>query len=73
MPVAKIQQSIQDLIGIKCLLFGLMFFPTPDFSQSLLVGILIPIDFFNSFIKNSLLFVSFCVATLGPILTWKIK
>ena len=38
---------------------GLMFFPTPDFSKSFLVGILLPISFFPDFISKSLLFCSF--------------
>ena len=42
---------------------GLMFFPTPDFSKSLLVGILLPISIFPEFISKSLLFCSF-LATL---------
>ena len=52
---------------------GLLLFPTPDFSRSILVGILLPIDFFPSFIANSLLFISFISATFFPLLTWKIK
>jgi Na+/proline symporter len=51
---------------------GLMFFPTPDFSKSLLVGILLPISIFPEFISKSLLFCSFLIATLLPILTFKI-
>jgi hypothetical protein len=51
---------------------GLMFFPTPDFSKSLLVGILLPISIFPEFISKSLLFFSFLIATLLPILTFKI-
>jgi len=52
---------------------GLLLFPSPDFSKSILVGILIPVDFFPSFIANSLLFLSFISATFFPLLTWKIK
>jgi len=52
---------------------GLLLFPSPDFSKSILVGILIPVDFFSSFIANSLLFLSFISATFFPLLTWKIK
>ncbi len=52
---------------------GLLFFPSPDFSKSILVGILFPIDFFPSFISQSLLFLSFLIATFLPIFTWKIK
>ena len=52
---------------------GLLLFPSPDFSKSILVGILLPVDFFPSFIANSLLFLSFISATFFPLLTWKIK
>ncbi len=52
---------------------GLLFFPSPDFSKSILVGILFPIDFFPNFISQSLLFLSFLIATLVPVFTWKIK
>ena len=54
------------------LIGGFMFFPTPDFSKSLLVGILLPTSFFPKFISESLLFCSFLIATLLPILTFKI-
>ena len=55
------------------LIMGILLFPSPDFSKSLLVGIIIPIDFFPSFVSQSLLFLSFLVATFLPIVTWKIK
>ena len=47
---------------------GFLLFPSPDFSKSLLVGIMLPIDFFPTFIKQSLLFLSFLMATVGPAL-----
>ena len=40
--------------------------PAPDFSMSLLVGIILPIETFPEIISQSLLFLSFFVATLGP-------
>ena len=55
------------------LFFGLMLFPSPDFSQSILIGILFPTSNFPAFMSQSLLFMSFLVATFGPILAWKIK
>ena len=55
------------------LIVGVLLFPSPDFSKSLLVGIIIPIDFFPIFIPQSLLFLSFIFATFIPILTWKLK
>tara|TARA_Y100000590_G_scaffold439201_1_gene562908 strand:+ start:42 stop:1067 length:1026 start_codon:yes stop_codon:yes gene_type:complete len=55
------------------LVAGILLFPSPDFSKSILVGILLPVDFFPIFISQSLLFCSFFVATFIPILTWKLK
>ncbi len=55
------------------LFFGLMLFPSPDFSKSILIGILFPISNFPAFMSQSLLFMSFLVATFVPILAWKIK
>ena len=52
---------------------GLLFFPTPDFTKSLLVGILLPSNFFPNFISGSLLFCSFITATFLPILGLKIN
>ncbi len=52
---------------------GILFFPSPDFSKSILVGIILPIDFLPIFVSQSLLFCSFAVATFLPILTWKLK
>jgi len=52
---------------------GLLFFPSPDFSESILVGVIFSIDTFPSFLSESLLFTSFLVATFLPIVTWKIK
>ena len=55
------------------LIAGLLFFPSPDFSQSILIGIIIPVDIVPSYISQSLLFCSFVVATLSPIVVWKLK
>jgi hypothetical protein len=55
------------------LIFGMLLFPTPNFSSSILVGILFPIHIFPALISQSLLFWSFFVATLVPILTWKLR
>jgi len=54
---------ISIIIG---LFLGLLLFPNPDFSKSILVGILLPFDLFPQIISSSLLFWSFLVATLGP-------
>ncbi len=61
---------ISILIG---LIGGFVLFPSPDFSKSLLVGVFIPIDLFPSFVTQSLLFLSFIVATFLPLLIIKAK
>ena len=61
---------ISIIIG---LIAGILLFPSPDFSKSILIGILIPTHYVPSFMSNSLLFMSFLTATFFPILTWKIK
>ena len=55
------------------LFVGLMLFPSPDFSKSILIGILFPVSNFPLFMSQSLLFLSFLFATFLPIFTWKLK
>ena len=55
------------------LVIGLMLFPSPDFTKSILIGILLPHNIFPTFVSQSLLFLSFFLATISPMLTWKIK
>ena len=55
------------------LIGGILLFPSPDFSRSILVGLIIPVSYFPEFVTQSLLFLSFVAATFLPILTWKIK
>ena len=50
------------------LFLGLLFFPSPDFSNSILVGTVMPFDLFPEIIRNYLLFWSFLFATVGPII-----
>jgi len=57
--------TISVIIG---LLLGLLLFPSPDFSTSILVGILLPFDLFSPIVTSSLLFWSFLVATVGPVI-----
>ena len=52
---------------------GFLMFPSPDFSKSLLVGILMPKEFFGPFVAQSLLFLSFAVATFLPLIVFKAK
>ena len=61
---------ISILIG---LFVGILVFPSPDFSKSILVGFLIPTDQFPTFINQSLLFLSFLLASFSPLAAWKIK
>ena len=61
---------ISIIIGLAA---GILFFPSPDFSKSILIGIIFPLDFFPSFLSQSLLFCSFIFATFVPIFTWKLK
>ena len=61
---------ISILLG---LIFGLLLFPSPDFSKSILIGLLLPNSIFPEFMSQSLLFLSFLLATFVPIFTWKIR
>ena len=58
------------IIGLFC---GLLLFPSPDFSKSFLVGILISKEALSPFVSQSLLFLSFVVATFLPFLVIKVK
>ena len=69
----KIDEKNAFLSIILGLFVGLMLFPTPDFSKSILIGVLFPASSFPSFITQSLLFISFFFATFLPIFTWKLK
>jgi Na+/proline symporter len=55
------------------LIGGFLLFPFPDFSKSLLVGILLPKEIFATFIAQQLLFLSFVIATFLPMLILKIR
>jgi Na+/proline symporter len=55
------------------LIAGFLMFPFPDFSKSLLVGVLLPKEIFTPLITQSLLFWSFLVATFLPLLILKIR
>ena len=69
----KINESTAYLSIIIGLIGGFLLFPTPDFSKSLLVGILIPKELFLPFISQQLLFLSFVVATFLPFFILKAK
>ena len=55
------------------LIGGFLLFPVPDFSKSLLVGIILPVEIFPKFVSQSLLFLSFLIATFFPITIWKLR
>ena len=55
------------------LIGGFLIFPAPDFSKSLLVGVLMPKELFAPFIIQSLLFLSFVIATFLPFVVLKVK
>ena len=61
---------ISIIIG---LIGGFLLFPFPDFSKSLLVGILVSKELFSQFVLQSLLFLSFIIATFLPAIILKIK
>ena len=69
----SINENAAYLSIIIGLIGGFLIFPTPDFSKSLLVGVLISKDLFPPFISQSLLFLSFVVATFLPLLVLKAK
>ena len=55
------------------LIGGFLMFPAPDFSKSLLIGILLPKEFFSPIVSQSLLFLSFVIATFLPLIVFKVK
>ena len=52
---------------------GFLLFPFPDFSKSLLVGGLMSKEVFSPFVAQSLLFLSFVIATFLPVIILKLK
>jgi Na+/proline symporter len=69
----KLNEKTAYISIIVGLIGGFLLFPAPDFSKSLLVGIILPADTFPTFVSQSLLFLSFIIATFLPIVFWKIK
>jgi len=70
-------KSIDEKTAYASIIFGLiggfLLFPFPDFSKSLLVGMLLPKEIFAPFVAQQLLFLSFVIATFLPMLILKIK
>jgi len=69
----NINEKIAYISIIVGLISGFLMFPFPDFSKSLLVGVLLPKEIFTPLITQSLLFWSFLVATFLPMLILKIR
>ena len=69
----KLNEKTAYISIILGLIGGFLLFPTPDFSKSLLVGMMIPAELFPVFISQSLLFLSFLVATFIPAVIWKLR
>ncbi len=69
----RINEKTAYISIIIALIAGFLMFPFPDFSKSLLVGVLLPKDVFSPFISQSLLFLSFFIATFLPAVILKIK
>ena len=69
----KINEKTAYISILVGLISGFLMFPFPDFSKSLLVGVLIPKEMFSSFVVQSLLFLSFIIATFLPAVILKIK
>ena len=58
----KINSKLSNFSILGALFLGILFFPSMNFQSSLLVGNLLPIDFFNPIISSNLLFISFAIA-----------
>ncbi len=69
----NINEKTAYLSIITGLIAGFLMFPFPDFSKSFLVGVLLPTEIFSPIIEQSLLFLSFMIATFLPVIILKIK
>jgi len=69
----KVNEKTAYLSIIISLVAGFLMFPFPDFSKSLLVGVLMPKEIFSPFVSQSLLFLSFIIATFLPVIILKLK
>ena len=64
----KINLKLSYTSILSALILGILFFPSMDFQRSILVGNILPIEFFSSIIINNLLFISFAIAILIQLL-----
>jgi len=69
----KLNEKTAYISIITGLIGGFLLFPVPDFSKSLLVGIILPVEIFPKFVTQSLLFLSFLIATFSPAAIWKLR
>ena len=69
----KVNEKTAYIAIIIGFVAGFLLFPFPDFSKSLLVGILMSKDLFSPFVSQSLLFLSFIIATFLPAIILKLK
>ena len=69
----KVNEKTAYVSIIIGLIGGFLMFPYPDFSKSLLVGVLMSKELFSPFVAQSLLFLSFVVATFLPAIIMKFK
>ena len=69
----KLNEKTAYISIIVGLIGGFLLFPVPDFSKSLLVGIILPQEIFPAFVSQSLLFLSFLIATFVPAVFWKLR
>ncbi|MFL2875648.1 MAG: sodium:solute symporter family transporter [Candidatus Pelagibacter sp.] len=63
----KINSQLSHFSILSALILGILFFPNTDFRSSILVGNLLPIEFFSPIITANLLFVSFAIAIITQI------
>ena len=64
----KVNSKLATSSIFSGLVFGLLFFPSMDFQSSILVGNLISKDLFNAFITGNLLFISFAISIIVPLI-----
>jgi len=69
----KLNEKTAYITIIIGLIGGILLFPTPDFSKSLLIGIMLPVELFPVFVSQSLLFLSFLIATFVPVVILKLR
>ena len=65
----KINTKLSFISIFLGLISGLLFFPSQNFQSSLLVGKLLSVENFSPIISSNLLFISFIVALIVPLIT----